>query len=114
MRLNRNTLFLTELVLNVLIFALCAGACVLMLVRADSMRRQSSALTDAVYIAQTAAETFRDGRSSLSFDAAGNLTDGGGDYTARCSRQGEELTVELLDRHGERIYTLQVWGGEGR
>ena len=110
MRLNRNTLFLTELVLNVLIFALCAACCVLMLVRANALSARSAALTDAVYIAQSVAETFRGQTGSWDFDASGSLTQGQAAYTARCSREGDALTVEVFDARGESVYTLQGWG----
>ena len=54
---SRARLLLVELILDLVIFALCAAVCVALLVRARSMSRESTELTQAVYLAQTAAET---------------------------------------------------------
>lgn len=56
MKDHRSSLLLTELVLDLLIFAVCTAVCAALLVRAWSVERESTRLTDAVYIAQTAAE----------------------------------------------------------
>lgn len=63
---RRENLFLIELVGCLLLFALCAAVCTGLLFRAHGMSRESTELTDAVYIAQSAAEVFR---------AAGNMDD---------------------------------------
>lgn len=58
---NRSSLFITELVIDLFIFAVCAAVCVGLLLKAFSMSRQSTELTQEVYIAQSAAERFRQG-----------------------------------------------------
>ena len=58
---SRARLLLVELILDLVIFALCAAVCVALLVRARSMSRESTELTQAVYLAQTAAETWPTG-----------------------------------------------------
>ena len=110
MRINRNTLFLTELVLNVLIFALCAGGCALLLVRANALSRQSQALTAATYIAQIAAAHFDGQDMVLNFDDEGNLRSEKAAYTAQCRQSDDVLTVEVFDSTGRSIYTLETWG----
>ena len=62
----RSRLFLLELVCDLVIFALCAAVCVALLVQARSMSRESTQLTQAVYIAQDAAERIRSGREVYS------------------------------------------------
>lgn len=58
---NRLSLFLVELILDLALFAVCAAVCVGLLIHARGMSRESTRLTDAVYIAQTAADTLRSG-----------------------------------------------------
>lgn len=57
----RANLFLLELVLDLFVFALCAAVCVGLLVRAHDLSRESGRLTQAVYLAQSAAEAARTG-----------------------------------------------------
>lgn len=57
----RSNLLLVELLANLVIFALCALVCVTFLVKARAMSSQSTDLTNAVYLAQTAAETWKAG-----------------------------------------------------
>ncbi|MPM00134.1 hypothetical protein SDC9_46357 [bioreactor metagenome] len=56
---NRPTLFLTELILDLFIFAVCTVVCASLLVKATGMSRESAELTRAVYLAQSAAEAFQ-------------------------------------------------------
>ena len=57
----RSRLLLIELICDFIIFSLCAVVCVTLLSQARSMSRESSQLTEAVYIAQDAAERYRAG-----------------------------------------------------
>lgn len=77
---SRARLLLVELILDLVIFALCAAVCVALLVRARSMSRESTELTQAVYLAQTAAETWRSHG-----DGADRTVDG---YQVRHTRTG--------------------------
>ena len=122
----RSRLFLLELVCDLGIFALCAAVCV-------SMSRESTQLTQAVYIAQDAAERIRSGREVYS----GYTADGAPVTTVPAAEPGslepmassqwldyivyyetsgdtEEISVfhwqQVLS--GEPIYTLTVWRGE--
>lgn len=56
---DRSSLFLVELVIDLLLFALCAAVCVGLLVHARGMSRESTRLTSAVYIAQSIAEDWK-------------------------------------------------------
>ena len=62
----KSRLLLLELVADLFIFALCAAVCVALLVQAKSMSRESARLTQAVYIAQDAAERLRAGEEIYS------------------------------------------------
>lgn len=57
--MRRTHLFLTELVLDLFLFAVCAAVCAGLLLRARGMSRESRRLTEAVYAAQTIAEQWR-------------------------------------------------------
>lgn len=57
----RSRLLLIELICDFIIFSLCAVVCVTLLSQARIMSRESSQLTEAVYIAQDAAERYRAG-----------------------------------------------------
>ncbi|MCD7947765.1 MAG: hypothetical protein LUG13_05645 [Oscillospiraceae bacterium] len=58
---SRANLFLIELVINLLLFGLCAAVCVSLLLAARSMGQKSERLTQGLYIAQSAAEQLRAG-----------------------------------------------------
>lgn len=62
----KSRLLLLELVADLFIFALCAVVCVALLVQARSMSAESTQLTQAVYIAQDAAERLRAGEEIYS------------------------------------------------
>ncbi|MGI6028449.1 MAG: hypothetical protein ACOX81_03440 [Candidatus Heteroscillospira sp.] len=112
MNVRRDSLLLAELVLNILIFALCAAACAAVLMRASAISRESRELTAAVYIAQTAAESFGGEDCSVYFDENGLPVSGDGAYEARCSRDGDTLIVSVINSAGDTVYTLRGWGGE--
>lgn len=59
--MKRTNLFLLELVLDLVLFALCAVVCVALLLTAKGMSQESRQLTETVYIAQDAAERWRSG-----------------------------------------------------
>ena len=58
---SRFSLFLMELVIDLFLFVLCAAVCVGLLLHARSMSLESTQLTQAVYLAQSAAEALRNG-----------------------------------------------------
>ena len=58
---KRTNLFLIELVFNLFIFALCAAVCVGLLLHARRLSQESERLTQAVTLAQSAAESLRTG-----------------------------------------------------
>ena len=98
---GRANLFLVELVLNLLIFALCAAVCMGLLSRARSMSQESAALTRAVYLAQDAAEPWRaSGKTPVWNDAD---EDG---FTGRFTAEGGALDIAIY-QDGRLIYTLE-------
>lgn len=71
----RSRLLLIELVCDLIIFALCGLVCVTLLVRARTMSTESTRLTQAVYIAQDAAERYRAGLPLYDFYLADGTPD---------------------------------------
>lgn len=67
---NGGSLFLVELILDLIIFVMCAAVCVALLVHAHIMSTQSTDLTQAVYIAQSYAEQLRTGQTPISDDSS--------------------------------------------
>ena len=60
--MRRSRLFLLELILNLALFALCGAVCVGLLLRSAAMSGESQRLTQAVALAQSAAEALRPGQ----------------------------------------------------
>ena len=108
---RRPNLLLTELVFDLLIFMLCAAVCAALLVRARGLSRESAALSDAVALAQTAAETLRGG------GAAEGALKGETGLEARytCRPDGGVVTAEIAVWDGaETVYTLTAAWPEAR
>ena len=124
---KRENLFLIELVGCLFLFALCAAVCTALLVNARSMSRESAGLTDAVYIAQTGAESFRasgslddlarslggaweDGVLEVPF-GPGGAPGGEGPYLLTVTPGPEDGPVATADfavsLDGEVLYTLE-------
>ena len=97
---SRSRLLLLELVFDLVIFGVCAAVCVAILVSARSMSRTSSELTDAVYLAQTAAEEWR---------ATGAFSPPSGGYELQSADQDGGLVITVL-KDGRTVYTLTVGG----
>jgi hypothetical protein len=101
---RRPTLFLTELTFDLLIFALCAAVCAALLVKARGMSRDSRELTDAVALAQTAAETLR-GQAP----ADGALESGALRAEYACTRADALIEAEIRVYADARlVYTLKA------
>lgn len=110
----RSRLLLVELVCDLVIFALCAVVCVTLLVKARSMSQESTRLTQAVYLAQTAADQYLAGE-----DFGGDF----GDFLVSYNRDASpahgvpaQSIVVWDDRPGHSgvLYTLPVWEHAGR
>lgn len=97
---SRSRLLLLELLFDLVIFALCAAVCVAILVSARSMSRESRELTDAVYLAQSAA----DAGTSERYEQDG--------YTVSIARTAaaDEPNIRRIEiaKDGRVIYTLDV------
>ena len=118
----RSRLFLLELVCDLVIFALCAAVCVALLLQAKSMSAESTRLTQAVYIAQDAAERLRagetiydgyfaDGRPDTS-DLDPLLKSTLPDYRVTYREEGDRVEIGVCpysDPEGTPVYTLTVW-----
>lgn len=94
-QVKRANLFLIELVMNLFIFTLCAAVCVGLLVHARSMSMDSASLTQAVYVAQSAAEHWK---------ATGMLPEQG-------DADGDGLQISVQERDG--VFAVTVTGARG-
>ena len=121
----KSRLLLLELVADLFIFALCAAVCAALLVSAKSMSAESTRLTQAVYIAQDAAERLRageavydhyfaDGRPAAS-DLDPLLKSTLPDYWVTYREEGDSVEIgvhpavhQSLSSKQEPIYTLTV------
>ena len=118
----KSRLLLLELVADLFIFVLCAAVCVALLVQARSMSDESTKLTQAVYIAQDAAERLRagettydgyfaDGRPDTS-DLDSLLKSTLPDYRVTYREEGDSVEIGVCpysDPEGAPVYTLTVW-----
>lgn len=110
----RSRLLLLELICDLLIFALCAIVCVTLLVRARSMSQESTRLTQAVYLAQTAADQYLAGE-----DFGGDFGDFLVIYNDQPNPAYEELSAHSIvvydDRPGHSgiLYCLPISAESG-
>lgn len=99
---KNSTLFLTELILDLFIFVLCAAACTGLLIKAHSMSRESRLLTQAVYCAQSIAEEWKATGSA----APQSDLDGQG-LTQVLRQEGAVLDISIQTEDGREIYALE-------
>ena len=99
---KNSTLFLTELILDLFIFVLCAAACTGLLIKAYSMSRESHLLTQAVYYAQSAAEEWKTTGSVPLWTAPDE--DG---LMGVFHQEGELLNISIQTEDGQEIYALE-------
>lgn len=109
----RSQLLLVELICDLVIFAICAIVCVTLLVQARLMSQESTQLTDAVYVAQTAAETYlAGGESGGDYLADGTLAVNYGDYEVLLIESVGTATVNVYVKDGSApVYTLTLERG---
>ena len=118
----RSRLLLLELVADLFIFALCAAVCVALLLQAKSMSAESTRLTQAVYIAQDAAERLRAGETTYDGYFADGRPDTSDldpllkstlpDYRVTYREKGDSVEIGVCpysDPEGTPVYTLTVW-----
>lgn len=99
---DRSSLFLMELVIDLFLFVLCAAVCVVLLVHARSMSGESTRLTQAVYLAQSAAEEWKaTGETPVWRGGAGDGLSGSFEL-----RDGA-LYITILQEDGTPIYSLE-------
>lgn len=115
--MKRANLFLLELVLALLLFAVCATVCVGLVLYAKGLSRESRMLTEAVAIAQDAAERYRaDLEPTEYYTAAGTPveTADDADYTVAWTEDPSRkatVSVYALDDDAAPIYELTVAKG---
>ena len=126
-----SSLFLIELIISILFFAVASSVCVQFFVKARLMSREAAQLTEAVAACTTASETIASGDSletvsdrintvypGCQADLTTLLTDGGTqtlqlseELTAICFMDGQMLTVILHytpSASASPLYTLSV------
>lgn len=77
----RSRLLLLELMISLVVFVICSVVCISLLVYAKGMTRDSTDLTNAVYLAQSAAETVRQCETMEEASALLGGTFNGRDFT---------------------------------
>jgi hypothetical protein len=100
--MRRSAVFLLEMVLSVLIFAVCAVICISLLVHSHRMANSSGFLNEAVFIAQSSAARFQAG------EPVAPEQDG---FSVRLDVQPDgrlEHGIISVTRGDELIYTLAV------
>ena len=96
-RTQSSNFFLLELVLNLFLFVLCAAICVGLLLSAWKLSRDSSALTAAVNLAQTAAEEWK-ATGTVSAESEGLLCE--------LRETGNSADILIL-QDGNLVYSLE-------
>ena len=121
----KSRLLLLELVIDFIIFALCAVVCAALLFQARTMSDESTKLTQAVYIAQDAAERVRAGETTYDGYFADGRPDTSDldpllkstlpDYWVTYREEGDSVEIgvhpaahQYLSSEQEPIYTLTV------
>lgn len=99
---------LLELIIDLCVFALCAVVCVLLLVRAQRVSVDSRRLTQAVYLAQSAAERWK----ATGAVPAGGETLEDENYLVDITPEGDTARVTVTWR-GETVYVLEEVGRNG-
>lgn len=104
----RSHLFLTELILNIFIFIVCASICTALFLHAQHLEQKSRILTDAVYLAETAAEQYRSGQSV----SETNTTENGVSYCISTqeipAKKGISAAEVSILCDGNVVYSLTV------
>lgn len=115
--MKRANLFLLELVLALLLFAVCATVCVGLVLYANGLSRDSRMLTEAVAIAQDAAERYRADLGPTEYYTAAGApveTAAGADYVVAWTEDSSRkatVSVYTLDDGAAPIYELTVAKG---
>jgi len=126
-----SAVFLTEILLSLMIFALCASVCASLFIWSNRLSNRSGALSQAVIAAQSGAEAFKNNDSPEAVAAAldGAVTEGGctvyynagwmadamdkASYLMRIQfRQDAGLRNAIIvvsDIDGAEVYTLDVY-----
>lgn len=100
---KRHSLYLLELVLDLIIFVTCAAICAGLLVYARALSRDSQMLTDAVFYAQTAAEEWRaGGQPSETLPDGFSVT-----VTPKAPAEGGESVCITVSHDGKTVYSLE-------
>lgn len=125
----KSTFFLLELVILLLFFGVCGGICAKLFAAADRMSRESEALSQAVVLAENAAEQLKRSdaqiiesldspdsseaawRREIYYDRDGNVTDNPDEEGYLLYIEGEQsswlLTAEVVVVHcGKELYRL--------
>jgi hypothetical protein len=123
---SRPALFLTEMIVAILIFALCMGVCGGMFVRSFTASSKSTNLNNAVFMAESLAEAFRsyDDLQEMAEKFGGFLSDDmqaltlyydkGWSYSDQLRDAGFAVTITAAPA-SEAIMTadISVYGGTG-
>lgn len=99
---QRSSLFLLELIIDLFLFVICAAVCVGILLYARSLSVESRDLTEAVYMAQSAAERWR----ATGVETMQCAPPEEGRLTCTASGDGDSLYVRVY-KGDKLIYSLE-------
>lgn len=100
----RSGLFIGELTIAVLIFALCMTVCIRILVKAHTISEESTALNRAVFLAENSAEAFR---TAEDLEALALLL-GGQASENRCEAQVDGFTLAVTINRAGNLKTAEI------
>lgn len=95
-------MLLLELVFNLFIFAVCALVCVSLFVQSRKMSRESTDLTQAVYLAQSAAELWKSGGTPNTTSGNYNIV-----FTNMKEQDGLRTCTISVSRDEQVMYVLE-------
>lgn len=98
---QRSSLFLLELIINLFLFVICAAVCVGILLYARGLSTESRDLTNAVYMAQSAAEEWK----ATGTQPAWRTPEENG-LSGGFENNGDTLDISIY-KQGKLIYSLE-------
>jgi len=118
-QVRRTSLFLIELMMALLFFALAAAICMQFFVQANQISRQSANLNQAIFVSQSLAEEFRAlgglmSDQTLYFDQDWNVSNGENAVftsTFNVISAADDMflaNIAVFEHPGEPIYALEV------
>lgn len=115
---NRSSLFLMEIMVAILFFALCSAVCVQIFARAHTLNNDSTNLLEASNLAHNIAEVYMNGslkehypydkNHNLYYDAKWQPSKSHQHFKVHLKLSENQLKIGIFDADENNIYTLNV------